>query len=75
MNANPILLQKKYVHVIECFANKAGISLNCALDFFYNSDVYQLMHDGISDMHTMSDEYLAYDLQYIPYLEYARLHS
>lgn len=63
MNANPILLQKKYSRVIACFAKKAGISLDSALDFFYHSDVYRLVHDGISDMHCMSDEYLADELK------------
>lgn len=63
MNANPILLQKKYSRVIECFANKAGISLDLALDFFYRSEVYRLVRDGVSDMHCMSDEYLADDLE------------
>lgn len=63
MNANPILLQKKYSRVIACFAKKAGISLDSALDFFYHSDVYHLVHDGISDMHCMSDEYLADELK------------
>ena len=63
MNANPILLQKKYSRVIECFAKKAGISLDSALDFFYHSDVYHLVHDGVSDMHCMSDEYLADELK------------
>ena len=51
MNANPILLQKKYSRVIECFADKMNISLNAALDFFYRSEVYCLMRDGVSDMH------------------------
>ena len=59
MKANPILLQKKYSRVIELFANKQGISLDTALGFFYNSEVYQLVKDGVSDMHCMSDEYLA----------------
>lgn len=63
MNANPILLQKKYSRVIECFANKVGISLDLALDFFYRSEVYRLVRDGVSDMHCMSDEYLADDLE------------
>jgi hypothetical protein len=62
MKANPILLQKKYSRVIECFANKAGISLSEALDFFYRSELYYLVHNGVSDMHCMSDEYLADEL-------------
>lgn len=63
MNANPILLQKKYSRVIACFAKKQGISLDAALDFFYKSQVYRLMRDGVSDMHCMSDQYLAEDLK------------
>lgn len=63
MTANPILLQKKYARVICRFAEKAGISLDDALAFFYRSDVYTLVSEGVSDMHCMSDEYLAEDLE------------
>lgn len=63
MTANPILLQKKYARVICRFAEKAGISLDEALAFFYHSDVYTLISEGVSDMHCMSDEYLAEDLE------------
>ena len=59
MTANPILLQKKYARVIECFAKQQGLSLDEALGLFYHSEVYQLMRDGVSDMHCMSDLYLA----------------
>lgn len=63
MNANPILLQKKYARVIACFADKVDISLNSALDFFYRSEVYRLIRDGVSDMHCMSDDYLADEMK------------
>ena len=63
MNANPVLLQKKYSRVIELFARQQGISLDAALDFFYHSEVYQLIRDGVSDMHCMSDAYLAEELE------------
>lgn len=63
MTANPILLQKKYARVICRFAEKASISLDEALAFFYRSDVYTLVSEGVSDMHCMSDEYLAEDLE------------
>lgn len=69
MNANPILMQKKYSRVIACFAAKMGISLNEALDFYYRSETYRLICDGVSDMHCMSDEYLADELKE----EYLRL--
>ncbi len=62
MNANPILLQKKYARVIEAFAQKAGLTLDNALDYFYHSEVYRLVRDGVSDMHCMSDAYLADEL-------------
>ena len=63
MIANPILLQKKYSRVIACFAKHQGLSLDAALDFFSHSQVYQLMRDGVSDMHCMSDAYLAEELR------------
>lgn len=63
MTANPILLQKKYSRVVECFAKNTSLSLEAALDFFYNSQVYCLMRDGVSDMHCMSDTYLAHELE------------
>ena len=63
MTANPILLQKKYSRVIACFAKRQGISLDAALKFFYHSEVYQLIRDGVSDMHCMSDVYLAEELE------------
>ena len=62
MTANPILLQKKYARVIECFAKQQGLSLDEALGLFYHSEVYQLMRDGVSDMHCMSDDYLVQEL-------------
>lgn len=55
MNANPILLQKKYVRIVELFAEKMGISVETALGIFYHSQLYQLISEGISDMHCMSD--------------------
>ena len=42
---------------------KEKISLENALDFFYRSEVYQLMSKGISDMHCRSDFYLVEDLE------------
>ena len=63
MTANPILLQKKYTRVVTLFAKKMEISLDRALELFYHSDVYQLMRDGVADMHCMSDGYLADELE------------
>jgi hypothetical protein len=63
MNAHPILLQMKYARVVSLFAKEVNISLDQALDFFYSSELYPLLKKGISDMHCMSDLYLAEDLR------------
>ncbi|GFI37212.1 hypothetical protein IMSAGC015_01398 [Lachnospiraceae bacterium] len=61
-DSEPDFASKKYSRVIECFAKQQGLSLDAALDFFYHSQVYQLIRDGVSDMHCMSDAYLAEEL-------------
>ena len=63
MNAHPVLLQKKYARIIAGFAEKEKISLENALDFFYKSELYQLISQGISDMHCRSDLYLIDELE------------
>ena len=63
MNANPVLLQKKYARIVEKFAEKTNITLKEALDIFYHSKLYELMSEGVSDMHCMSDLYLAEELR------------
>lgn len=63
MNANPILLQKKYARVVELFAKENNIPLEKALDVFYRSELYKLMSKGVSDMHCMSEEYLVQELK------------
>ena len=63
MNANPILLQKKYARVVALFARQMGLSLSDALTFFYNSELYPLLREGVSDLHYMSDAYLAAELE------------
>lgn len=60
--AHPVLLQRKYARVVWLFAQKAGISVRQALDFFYQSLEYELMSEGVSNLHCMSDDYLAEDL-------------
>ena len=62
MNANPILLQKKYARVVELFAKENALTVAQALDIFYHSQLYELMSNGVSDMHCMSDEYLVHEL-------------
>ena len=62
MTANRNLLRMKFARVIEAYAVRTGCSLDEALDRFYKSQTYELMRDGVSDMHCMSDEYLVDEL-------------
>jgi hypothetical protein len=62
MEANKTILQMKYARVVEIFARKTGMDLEDALAFFYDSDTYSLISEGIADMHCRSDEYLADEL-------------
>lgn len=62
MTANKNLLRMKFVRVIEALASRTGCSLGEALDAFYRSQTYELMRDGVSDLHCMSDEYLVDEL-------------
>lgn len=62
MNVNPILLQKKYARLVEGLSAQTGLSLDTALSFFYHSQCYRLISEGVSDMHCMSDKYLVEDL-------------
>lgn len=62
MTANKNLLRMKFVRIIEAYAARTGCGLSEALDRFYRSTTYELMRDGVSDMHCMSDEYLVDEL-------------
>lgn len=59
MEANKTILQMKYVRIVPIFAEQTGITLEDALDFFYTSSIYQMMNEGIADMHCRNDGYLA----------------
>lgn len=63
MEANPILLQKKYARIVYAFAKTVNITTREALDFFYHSITYKDMSQGISDMHCRSDGYLVQELE------------
>lgn len=62
MTANKNLLRRKFAKVIEAYALSSGCSLDEALDRFYRSQTYELMRDGVSNMHCMSEAYLAEEL-------------
>ena len=57
-----VLLQK-YERIIEIFSKKINIDVDKALEIFYHWGEYWLIRDGVSDMHCMSDNYLAEELE------------
>ena len=70
MEANKIFLQKMYTKIIMEFANQTGKSLEESMDYFYKSDTYNLIKNGVSDMHCRGYRYLADELM----LEYGFKH-
>ena len=59
MEANRIIVDMKYARIIEILAQRLNITLEEAMDFFYNSPVFELIDKGVADMHCRSDQYLA----------------
>lgn len=62
MNANPVLLQRKYTRLIVLLAEKCHLSLAEALERFMFSQTYQLMREGVADFHCLSDDYLVEEI-------------
>lgn len=62
MNALPAILQMKYARIVKLFAEKASLSLEEALAKFYDSKTFDLISNGVADMHCRSDEYLTDEL-------------
>lgn len=54
-----IVLQAKYARIISLVADKENITLDQAMERFYDSDVFRLIQDGVADLHCRSDQYLA----------------
>lgn len=62
MDASKTILQMKYARIVALFAEQSGLSLEDALGKFYSSTTYDLVSNGVADMHCRSDEYLADEL-------------
>jgi hypothetical protein len=75
MLANKILLQRKYARIVQLFAEQTHISYEEALGMFYDSQTYELISEGIAEMHCMSDEYLVDELKIEYRLTEAVCHS
>lgn len=62
MLANKTLLQFLYRDVILEFSKKTGKELEESMDYFYESQTYELISEGVSDLHCRSAKYLADEL-------------
>lgn len=56
MEANKTILQMKYARVVELFAKLSGMELEDALAFFYDSDTYALMSEGVAVSFCAADQ-------------------
>lgn len=59
MEANKTILQMKYARIILRLAEIMHISNVEAMDVFYKSHTFQLISQGVGNMHCLSDWYLA----------------
>jgi hypothetical protein len=62
MEANKILLQSLYKKIIVEFSMVTGKDLEESMDYFYNSTTYDLISNGIGDMHCRGVKYLTDEL-------------
>ena len=56
------ILEAKYARIISALAELHSVSLEDAMDMFYNSQTSQLIEEGVSDLHCRSDKYLAEEI-------------
>lgn len=62
MQANQSILQMKYARIVKMFAEMSNLTYEDALGKFYDSQTYDLISNGVADLHCFSDEYLADEL-------------
>lgn len=56
------ILEAKYARIICALSEMHDISLEEAMDIFYNSPLLPLIEEGIADLHCRSDQYLAEEI-------------
>lgn len=59
MEASRIILDMKYARVIEIISQRLNVTREEAMDIFYNSPMFELIDNGVADLHCRSDQYLA----------------
>ena len=63
MEADKTLLQMKFSRIVAKFAGEQNISVEKALEFFYHSETYRELSEGIADLHCRSDQYIVDELK------------
>ena len=56
------ILEAKYARIINEISQLHSVSLEDAMDIFYNSPLLPLLEEGIADLHCRSDKYLAEEI-------------
>ena len=56
------ILEAKYARIINEISEMHGVSLENAMDIFYNSPLLPLLEEGVADFHCRSDKYLAEEI-------------
>lgn len=56
------ILEAKYARIIEAMSQLHDVSLEEAMDIFYNSPLLPLIEEGVADLHCRSDHYLAEEI-------------
>ncbi|MCB2354963.1 hypothetical protein [Clostridium estertheticum] len=62
MEANKILLQSLYKKIILEFSIRTGKDLEESMNYFYTSQIYELISEWVSDLHCRGAKYLAEEL-------------
>ena len=56
------ILEAKYARIINEISNMYSVSIEKAMDIFYNSPLLALLEGGVADLHCRSDKYLAEEI-------------
>ncbi len=62
MVANKILLQSLYKNIILEFSKRTNKDLEDSMNYFYESQLYQLVSEGVGDLHCKGVKYLTDEL-------------
>lgn len=62
MTADRTILRMKYARIIALVATMRQCSVENAMELFYTSRTFKEISEGLSDLYTMSDKYLAEEI-------------